>query len=183
MTPRYGRDSRYRRTPTVTRADHTGRMLPVDDARPRPPTGGRFTHTVDGHDRLDHLGQRYYGKPHQWWAIADANPEFTSPLALLGLDPVTAVRITLPGTLPPLWAVLDVLRERAGVEDLVYEAAFDPDGPPSAIVVTYNRATVDADTLVGTVRAHYPAAARLLPLGSAVDRVGQPVVVPPEPGP
>jgi hypothetical protein len=173
MNPRYGRDSRYRRTPTVTRTDHTGRVLPVDDARPRPPTGGSFTHTVDGNDRLDHLGQRYYRKPHKWWAIADANPEFASPLALLGLDPVTAVRVTLPAA-APLWSVLAELHALVGVEDAVL------DGDGAAVTVTFNEATVGADAVLRRVRAAAGAPdVRISP----ADRVGKPVVVPPEPTP
>jgi hypothetical protein len=180
MNPRYGRDSRYRRTPTVTRTDHTGRVLPVDDTRPRPPTPGRFTHTVDGHDRLDHLGQRYYGKPHKWWAIADANPEFASPLALLGLDPVTAVRVTLPAPGPPPgpppWEVLAALRALVGVEDAVY----DDDATTATITVTFNRATVGADAVLKAVTK---AAGSPDALSRLADRVGRPVVVPPEPTP
>ena len=171
---RYGRDSRYRRTPTVTRTDHTGRVLPVDDTRLRPPTPGRFTHTVDGHDRLDHLGQRYYGKPHKWWAIADANPEFASPLALLGLDPVTAVRVTLPAAGPPS-TVLAALRALVGVEDVAY----DPAIAPPTVVVTFNRATIRADAVLAAVRAAGSPDAVYRP----ADRVGKPVVVPPEPAP
>jgi|1186.fasta_scaffold09167_3 hypothetical protein len=173
MNPRYGRDSRYRRTPTVTRTDHTGRVLPVDDARPRPLTGGSFTHTVDGGDRLDHLGQRYYGKPHKWWAIADANPDFASPLALLGLDPVTAVRVTLPAP-APRWKVLADLHALVGVED----AVLDEDG--DAITVTFNQVTVGADAVLRTVRA---AAGAPDALSGPADRLGKPVVVPPEPTP
>ena len=173
MTPRYGRDSRYRHTPTVIRTDHTGRVLPVDDARPRPPTGGSFTHLVDGNDRLDHLGQRYYGKPHKWWAIADANPEFASPLALLGLDPVTAVRVMLTPA-SPVWKVLEELHALVGVDD----AVLDEDG--AAVTVTFNEATVSPDAVLRTVRSAAEApGARIGP----ADRVGKPVVVPPEPTP
>jgi nucleoid-associated protein YgaU len=32
-------------------------------------------HQVTGSDRLDLLAQQYYGDPHLWWEIADANPE------------------------------------------------------------------------------------------------------------
>jgi hypothetical protein len=31
-------------------------------------------HTVSSGERPDHLGQRYFGDPGQWWQIADANP-------------------------------------------------------------------------------------------------------------
>ncbi len=31
-------------------------------------------HTVSSGERPDHLGQRYFGDPDQWWRIADANP-------------------------------------------------------------------------------------------------------------
>jgi hypothetical protein len=178
MTDLYGRDSRYRHTPAVTRADHTGRVLPADDTRPRPPTGGTFTHTVEGGDRLDQIGQRYYGKPHKWWAVVDANPEFASPLSLLGLDPVSGLRIGLvdPGVAP--WRTLAALRAEPGVEDVSYD---DTTNPPS-VVVTYNRATTDADALVDAVRTLETPSDRARPI-RPVDRVGKPIIVPPEPVP
>jgi hypothetical protein len=175
MTAPYGRDSRYRRTPTVTRVDHTGRTLQVDDVRLRPSTAGRFTHTVDGGDRLDALGQRYYDKPHKWWPIADANPDFASPLALLGLDSIVGVRVALEDLGDRLWRLLAQLRDQTGVEDVMY----DDTTVPATVTVLYNRATTDADALVDVVVGF--SADPLAPRDSRLlSRAGKPIVVPPE---
>jgi hypothetical protein len=179
MTAPYGRDSRYRRTPVVTRVDHTGRTLQVDDIRIRPATPGRFDHTVDGADRLDALGQRYYDKPHKWWPIADANPEFASPLALLGLDAIVGVRVSIGDLGDELWHLLAQLRDQHGVEDVTY----DDTALPWSVTIVYNRATTDADTLVDLVmrfRAAGPHESRDFQL---LSRAGKPVVVPPETAP
>jgi len=181
MSGAYGRDSRYRRTPTVVRVDHTGRTLPVDDTRDRPPAPGTFTHIVEGGDRLDHLGERYYDKPHKWWPIADANPGYASPLALLGLDPIAAVRLSLHGPEKDRWQVFAKLRAAVGVEDVAYEAT----AVPATVVITYNRASTDITTLLTTLQqaeGEPPEDAEprvVQPIG----RAGKPVVVPPEPAP
>lgn len=168
MSEPYGRGSRYRRVPTVTRTDRTGRTVQADAIRERPVAPGTFVHTVCDGDRLDHLAQRYYGKPHMWWPIADANPEFASPLALLGLDPITRARVR--GAVTP--AALTTLRMLAGVEDV----ALDDRNEPSSLVVTYNRATVGPQELARAAGVTLPD---VLPVGHA----GTPIVVPPEPAP
>ncbi|MFC7534565.1 LysM domain-containing protein [Actinoplanes sp. GCM10030250] len=45
------------------------RLLP-----PLPAADDTVPHTVTAVERPDHLGQRYFGAPDQWWRIADANP-------------------------------------------------------------------------------------------------------------
>ena len=92
---------------------------------------GTFQHPVSRGDRLDQLAYTYYGQPLQWWHIADANPAFLSPLALLGAragdhHPASRDR-TASGT--PSWA--DLLRglsamagvEHVGIEDEVQYVA------------------------------------------------------------
>lgn len=172
----YGRDSRYRRTPTVTRVDYTGRTLQVDDTRIRPTTPGRFAHTVDGADRLDALGQRYYDKPHKWWPIADANPEFASPLALLGLDPIAGVRVSVGELGDDLWRLLALLRDRSGVEDVTY----DDTAVPFSVTITYNSATTDALTLVDLVVGLTPSGLPASRDFQQLSRAGKPITIPPE---
>ncbi|MER7049223.1 hypothetical protein [Streptomyces jumonjinensis] len=53
------------------------------------------THTVGDRERPDHLGQRYFGDPGQWWQIADAHPVL-DPRELTA-EPGRRIRIPLPG--------------------------------------------------------------------------------------
>ena len=80
----FSKISRYRAVPDVAAADAQGRVRLTKDLRPLPDVRGQFLHTVDAGDRLDLLAYRYYGQSVKWWRICDANPEFLSPLALLG---------------------------------------------------------------------------------------------------
>jgi nucleoid-associated protein YgaU len=70
------RSSRYAEQPTYRRP-LPGREDEVELYQPRlrsaPPAALR--HTVSGADRLDLLAHRYLDDPHQYWRIADANPE------------------------------------------------------------------------------------------------------------
>ncbi|MGP3927107.1 LysM peptidoglycan-binding domain-containing protein [Streptomyces sp. 8N616] len=52
-------------------------------------------HTVNAGERPDHLGQRYFGDPAQWWQIADANPAL-DPRELTS-EPGQEIDIPLPG--------------------------------------------------------------------------------------
>lgn len=173
MSAGYGRGSRYREVAVVRRIDHEGRVLQVDDLRLRRPLPGTFRHNVEAGDRLDHLAERYYGDPGRWWPIADANPDFTSPLALLGHDPVTTVRLVLArgADARPLGELLAALRSHAGVEDVRYGA-----DDPESVTVRFNRATTGADALVALLARLHVGTGTPEVLG----RVGRPLVVPPE---
>jgi hypothetical protein len=176
MNPAYGRDSRYRSVPVITRVGPDGHPLQVDDLRPRPPTPGTFRHTLADDDRLDHLGQRYYGAPRAWWRIADANPEFLSPLALIGQEAITGLRLTLPdGELVPLWTVVAALRGLAGVDDIAVAPPTDPGR--TTVTVHFNRATTTADKLQNAVLALGVASMSLM--AQPVSQLGKPIVVPP----
>ncbi|MFK0293008.1 hypothetical protein ACIQU6_21380 [Streptomyces sp. NPDC090442] len=52
-------------------------------------------HVVSGGERLDQLGQRYFGDPGQWWRIADANPVL-EPRELTE-EPGVEIAVPLPG--------------------------------------------------------------------------------------
>jgi hypothetical protein len=179
----FTRDSRYRGVAEVSRDDPDGRTLLVKDLRPRPEVSGTFRHTLTGLDRLDHMAQTYYGKPRKWWRICDANPEFASPLGLLGQDPIETVRLpVLPGgsPLPPWPVLLGALRAMVGVEDVVLaiELRDLAPGPAEVGVVTvrYNRMNADPAALV------LAAAAAGFPAGppEPVGRLGKQIVIPPE---
>ncbi|MER7106986.1 hypothetical protein [Streptomyces sp. NPDC000229] len=97
----YPRTSRYHdaetgvhRMPDGTEVRYTKRRL-----LPPLPSGeeGEDTapHTVSSGERPDHLGQRYFGDPGQWWRIADANPVL-DPRELTG-EPGREIRIPQAG--------------------------------------------------------------------------------------
>jgi hypothetical protein len=180
----YARDSRYRHVPQVSRLDPSGRTLLVTDLRLRAPAAGRFRHTVDSSDRLDSLAHRYYGKPRKWWRISDANPEFPSPLALLGQDVITAARLEIDprgdDPLPPWSTLLRALRARLGVEDVRLALERRILGGAAVEVgvatVAFNQLNVTAEALVTAARAAgFPAGPPQL-----IRRVGKSITIPPE---
>lgn len=115
--------SRYRKVPDVTLPDAAGRVLPAKGARPLPEVTGTFTHTVNSGDRLDQLAFTYYGRPLDYWHICDANPDFLSPMALVGTEPVatTVFPVSGPDSDPPWAALLAALNDTAGVERVTVE--------------------------------------------------------------
>jgi hypothetical protein len=178
----YARDSRYRQVPEVSRLDPSGRTLLVTDLRLRTPTEGTFQHTVDANDRLDQLAQRYYRKPRKWWRICDANPEFLSPLALLGQDVITAARLELVSSSasPQWWKLLAALRAQPGVEDVRFALERRILGGAAAeagvVVVAFNRLNTTAEALAEAARAvGFPTGA-----AQSVRRLGKPITIPPE---
>lgn len=70
------------------------RLLPPPDAE----DDDVAAHTVSAGERPDHLAQRYFGDPGQWWRIADANPVFDP--AELTEEPGQEIRIPLAGGFP-----------------------------------------------------------------------------------
>jgi hypothetical protein len=116
----FSKFSRYRKLPDDVIADARGRSWPSKALRLLPQVSGDFMHTVEEIDRLDHLAFKYYQQPTKWWHICDANPDFMSPLALLGTEPLVTTRFTLAfQELDPPWAVLfRELAEKRGVVQL-----------------------------------------------------------------
>lgn len=85
------RSSRHADVPTYRRG-LPGRDGEVELYEPRlrtEPPAAR-SHTAEGTDRLDLLAARYLDDPHQFWRIADANPEV--PLEDL-VEPGRVVRV------------------------------------------------------------------------------------------
>jgi hypothetical protein len=118
----FSRISRYRTLPGVVTADDKGRTITAARLRLLPAVSGTFPHTVEGGDRLDHLAFKYYRQPRHWWQICDANPEYLSPQALLGKEPIVTVKFTVDTQIagaPPAWAaLLSALNGRIGVESV-----------------------------------------------------------------
>jgi hypothetical protein len=115
----FSRISRYRSLPDVVTDDARGRTVASKSLRLLPDVAGTFQHLVAEGERLDHLGVKYYQQPRKWWRICDANPEFLSPLELIGEGPVVTVRFerTPPGGAQPQWATLaTALADEPGVE-------------------------------------------------------------------
>jgi hypothetical protein len=96
----YPRDSRYHDAEIAVHTQPDGtevryakhRLLPP---LPDDPDEDTTTHTVSDGERPDHLGQRYFGDPTQWWRIADANPVL-DPRELTD-EPGEEIQIPLPG--------------------------------------------------------------------------------------
>lgn len=179
----YARGSRYRQVPEVSRQNPSGRTLLVTDLRLRQPVPGSFQHTVESNDRLDLLAHRYYGKPRTWWRIGDANPEFASPLALLGHDPIRVARLVVQGRSPdpPWWKLLGSLRAMPGVEDVRFAIEQHVMGDAvvdvGVVTVRFNQATTAADAFVASASAAgFPTAAP----PQVVDQAGKPITIPPE---
>lgn len=64
---------------------------------PRLPDENNTTrHVVNAGERPDHLGQRFFGDPGQWWRIADANPVL-DPAELTG-EPGRTIDVPSPGS-------------------------------------------------------------------------------------
>jgi hypothetical protein len=188
----FSRISRYRTLPDIVTTDAEGRTLVSKTLRPVPQAPGTFRHTVEEADRLDHLAYKYYQQPPKWWRISDANPEFLSPQALLGKEPVVTDRfpVTFDGAQPPWSALVLNLAQRIGVEEVkvveeinlmqkaqtiggqsvtVHVEQFE-----RAIIVTYNQLNVSARDLAGVIAASGFAVRPPERIG----RVGQQIIIP-----
>jgi len=191
----FSRISRYRNLPDVIVDDARGRTLGSKRLRLLPEVTGTFQHTVEEGDRLDHLGVKYYQQPRKWWRICDANPEFLSPLELVGTGPLVTVRFmrASPGGAQPPWAaVATALGGEAGVERFRFidEVQLTPEPQTIggqqvivhverhtfAVVVTYDQLVITTAEL----------AARLSTAGfqpaqpEVIGQVGQRITVPPD---
>ncbi|MBC9728849.1 hypothetical protein [Streptomyces sp. TRM68367] len=91
----YPRDSRYRDAEIGVHRDADGHEVRYVKRRLLPSLAeedeSAMPHTVSAGERHDHLGQRYFGDPGQWWRIADANPVIDP--AELTAEPGREIRI------------------------------------------------------------------------------------------
>ncbi|WP_069814584.1 LysM peptidoglycan-binding domain-containing protein [Streptomyces sp. TP-A0874] len=99
----YPRSSRYHEAEIGVHRTADGGEVRYTKRRLLPPLPeesdtGTTCHTVSSGERPDHLAQRYFGDPGQWWRIADANPVL-DPRELTD-GPGQEVDIPLPGAFP-----------------------------------------------------------------------------------
>lgn len=178
------RGSRYRDLPDEVTVDVEGRRLPSRSLRLLPEVSGQFRHSIDATDRLDHLAFKYYKQPRKWWQLCDANPEFLSPLEMLGKTPIETHYIPMcyqPPAKPrtngcdaanPPWGVLLAdLRKMLGVID----ASLADD--ESGVVVVHNRLNVDAETLARAIEEHLGFTTEQ---PRSLGRLAKKIVIPPD---
>lgn len=114
----FSKRSRYYRLNDTAHPDRNGIERNCKALRKLPDVGGRFLHTLEAGDRLDHLAHKYYQQSLHWWRICDANPEFATPLALLDKTPSTGIELRLlwGGGFPPLNLLYSRLEQLSGIE-------------------------------------------------------------------
>lgn len=180
----FSKGSRYQSVPDIAVPDARGRVVAAKGTRPLPVVTGTFTHTVSAGDRLDQLADTYYGQPLLYWHICDANPQFLSPLALVGAEPVVTARFPIlgPPTPPPLAVLLQALAGTVGVEEVTVAEDVAPptrpDGPEQvtqSVLVTYNRVHLGATDLLDAIEL-----AGFTPGPVAeISQLGHQIVIPP----
>jgi hypothetical protein len=187
----FAKISRYRNLPELIGTDGPGRSIRTKDLRPLPDAPAVLLHSLADSDRLDHLAYKYYRQPRKWWRIADANPDFPNPLALLGQAATVTEKFPLRNGPPEAEALVQAdLRGRPGVADVVREESAEPvprvvlvSGHPVGIfaeeraarlVIAYNRFAIDRFALMDRIEAH--GFDRVPP--EPVGRVGKPVNIP-----
>jgi hypothetical protein len=176
--------------------DVQGRSSPSKSMRLLPKVTGRFLHTIEDADRLDHLAFKYYRKPRKWWHICDANPEFMSPQTLVGKEPIVTERFALSlqdeRGVPPWAALRQILDETVGVIDVQVIETWElvpqmqsigeqqvrvmVDSFKRAVMVTYNTMNISPYDLGAAM------AASGFEVGQPerVGRVGKSLVIPPD---
>ncbi len=191
----FSKISRYRKLTNIVTTDVKGRTLESKSLRLLPEVSGTFLHTVEEVDRLDNLAYKYYKQPRKWWRICDANPEFMSPHALLGKEPLVTTRFPLTFSAnsgqPPWAELLKNLSEKLGVEDIkvmedvqlvpeeqthdgeqviVYVEHFE-----RPLIITYNRMNVGAEELADVMVNIDIEVGQIEKIG----RTGKSIIIPP----
>jgi|GEM_PF-807614 len=172
----FSKNSRYRNVADVVAIGPDGRELRSKDIRPQVAVSGTFQHVIEESDRLDQLANEYYKQPRKWWRICDANPDFLSPQALLGKDPVVTYRLSLSsaGSKTPPWSqALNAVADLVGVEDV----QFSGDEPgQAALVVRFNQMNLS----VWDIRARITDLGIKVEAPQAISRIGKLIVIPPD---
>jgi hypothetical protein len=192
----FSKISRYRKLPDEVSTDVQGRTLPSKTLRPLPEVSGDFLHTLEEVDRLDHLAYKYYKQPRKWWRLCDANPGFLSPQAMLGVEPIVSDRFALTwddeAGQPP-WAELrQQLLKKVGVVDVYtvgqaqlvptvrmvegQQVTVEADHYARAVIITYNRVNVSAETLGDVITATGFETSQ----AGRIGRVGKQIIIPPD---
>ncbi len=191
----FSKISRYRKLADEVAIDARGLELASKSIRLLPEVSGKFQHTVEEVDRLDHLAFKYYKQPRNWWRICDANPEFLSPQALLGKEPLITQRFPLSFRMdvknPPWAGLLTQLRAIVGVEEVQLElgtkfvpktedidderVTFITEELQRVVVITYNR----MNTGVAELSELMSDAGFEVSEPETTGRVGKKIVIPP----
>lgn len=170
--------SRYRRQPEALAVDAKGRGRRSLEPRPLTRRPAALLHTLVEGERLDALAQAYYRQPRKWWQICDANPDFLSPLALIGQEPLMTAVFALAGPDPFPWAnLLALLEATLGVEEILVADELTDAGPARAAWVRFNRLNATARELGEAIGA-VPGVAVLGV--SMVGRAGKQIAIPPD---
>jgi hypothetical protein len=178
--------------PDVVTVNAGNRIEVTKDLRVMPEVEGNFRHIVAEIDRLDHLAFKYYKQPTKWWRICDANPDFMSPQALLGVEPIEVASFPLifTGAAPPWTDLVRRLEALVGVEDVkVVEDSeivaeqqtvggqtvmVNLERFTRAAIVTYNRTNLGAGQIAGVIETVGFEVAEPQRIG----RVGKEIVIP-----
>jgi phage tail protein X len=186
--------SRYRKLADVSAPDARGRTVVAKSLRLLPEVSGSFRHTVESGDRVDQLAYKYYSQALQWWAICDANPDFLSPLAMLGKEALTTTRFPLDVVGVPAWAdMVQALHQTLGVEAVRIEEDIElVPGPATvagqtisamverfsrAVLVTRHRLLVSPADLADLITA---TGFQVGPFAD-LEQTGLEIVIPPKP--
>jgi hypothetical protein len=179
----FSRTSRYHGLTDIVDHDagNSSGALVSTGLRLLPKVTGAFQHTIVDGDRLDQLAFLYYRRPAKWWRICDANPEFLSPLELLGRGPLRTVRIRLAIAGPPAWpALAGKLTAEPGVVRFRFDdpaPAPEADSGDRAVIITYNRFVIVHESALAdlaTAAGFHTVSAEVL------GRAGKLVTVPPD---
>src|SRR4030095_7620462 len=151
----FSRISRYRTLPDIVTTDAEGRSLVSKTLRPLPEAPGTFRQTIQDVDRLDHLAYKYYRQPTKWWRLNDANPEFLSPQALLGKEPIITDRfpVEFDGAQPPWAGLVRNLTQHVGVEQV--KAVEDIDYALEERIIGRRRVTLHVERFERTIIVTY----------------------------
>lgn len=192
----FSKISRYNKQADVIVFDVEGQTIASKSFRLHPVVTGStlFLHTLEESERLDHLSFKYYNQSRKWWRICDANPDFMSPLALVGKEPILTYRFPLSfdaGNNQPPWA--DLIRQLSQIVGVVnYQIVDEVQIVPEvqtisgsnvkvyheqnqrAIILTYNRMNVSAKDLVDAIEAAGFIVAEPQNLG----RAGKSIIIP-----
>lgn len=175
--------------------DPRGRHLRSTGLRLLPEVSGTFEHILHEGDRLDHLGHKYYKQPRKWWRICDANPDFLSPLALIGTDVMVEVRFSLTlaeGEEPPWSQLQNILQETVGVEGVQIienvilteeDREFDGENIPyfsedtkQAVIINFNSLNITKEELTSLINT----TSFQMSGSETMGRLGKKIIIPPK---
>lgn len=201
----FSKISRYRKLPDVVAIDNQGRRLVSKGLRLLSEVSGIFFHTVESGDRLDHLAYKYYKQSRKWWQVCDANPEFLSPLAVLGKESIITTRFPLlfaNGIQPPWAKILKQLEQKVGVEsvkvvDEIQLVAQEQtigteivlvniEHYERAVMVTYNPMNISASVLADAIEEAVILGDPIAAVGfgmtqpEIIGKVGKKIIIPPD---